>query len=92
VHDAMDLFSRFGMATFSATVGRTGERAACMDGGRHHGAMTDGKPGEKTQCWPSFPLRSRQSKRRIHPQSFDNFRHEFLDSRDVQKAIARILP
>ncbi|MGC9986221.1 MAG: hypothetical protein ABSF35_21670, partial [Polyangia bacterium] len=50
------------------------------DGGRHHGAMTDGNPGEKTQCWASFPMRSRQPKRRIIPTYFDNSRDEFLYS------------
>jgi hypothetical protein len=39
--------------------------------------MTDGKRGEKTPFWPSFPMRSRQSKRRILPQSFDNSRDDF---------------
>ena len=42
--------------------------------------MTDGNSGEKTQCWPSLPMRSRQPKRHIFPQSFDNFCDEFLYS------------
>ena len=38
------------------------------------------RAGEKTPCWPSFPMRSRPSKPRVLPQSFDNSRHEFPDS------------
>jgi hypothetical protein len=45
--------------------------------------------GEKTKRWPSLPMRSRQSKPRIYPQSFDNSRDEFPHSTGAERTRRR---
>jgi hypothetical protein len=49
VYAAIDLSSRFGIAAFPATVGRTGEQAACLD----DDAIT---ARQRTETWRKDPM------------------------------------
>jgi hypothetical protein len=60
--------------------GQTNERTGRVPGWWTASRCDEQRSGEKIPCWPSFPMRSRQSGRRSLPQSFDSPRHELPDS------------